>query len=542
MQIIAVILSGLLCGALYAFPDFAFLSWLCLVPYFCVVYRMTEKGACIRLYGVGFLFSISYYITLFHWFWYQYDLSFLGFSPGQNIAYILFAWIGLSTLYSVSMALLPVLFALTVRWGTYRRAPYLAPAVIAALWAVIEWTHSKTWMGVPWGKLAVTQRNYLPVLQSVSFFGSYFISFLVVLVNALLAIAVLILLKKKRTGLRRASFVAGAAAVLVLANLIFGAAALSYDRRHETGEAIPVALLQGNLISGQKWNYGLESSYRLYEEMVLEAAASFSPKMIFFPESAFTVELSDYPNLVSRLSSLAKECDAYLFVGALDRDGEEYYNVICLFSPDGEVSEERYKKQHLVPFGEYLPMRGFFEAVIPMMDELNFLPDDLTTGDHSVVFETEMGGVGSLICFDSIYELLSLDSVRSGAELLSISTNDSWFLDSAAIYEHNGQAVLRAIETRRYITRTANSGLSAVISPRGEIIESLAPLREGIVRGEIVMRSDTTLYVRTGNLFIALLHIFLYGIPAYFLVLRLRDAYEKRRSPKNYHQAPPKAE
>ena len=113
-----------------------------------------------------------------------------------------------------------------------------------------------------------------------------------------------------------------------------------------------------------------------------------------------------------------------------------------------------------------------------------------------------MGKVGSVICFDSIYESLILDSVRAGANLLCISTNDSWFEDSAAVYEHNAHAKLRAVETGRYVVRAANTGISSIITPTGKVTESLPPLVEGYILDGVYMISANTLYTMVGNVLV----------------------------------------
>jgi apolipoprotein N-acyltransferase len=115
-----------------------------------------------------------------------------------------------------------------------------------------------------------------------------------------------------------------------------------------------------------------------------------------------------------------------------------------------------------------------------------------------------VGRIGSLICFDSIYEQLSLDSVRDGAQLLAVSTNDSWFFDSAAARMHNAQAQLRAAETGRCIIRAANTGISSVISSRGELLSTLPALQDGVLTASITQGDHVTLYTRIGNLFVYL--------------------------------------
>ena len=130
--------------------------------------------------------------------------------------------------------------------------------------------------------------------------------------------------------------------------------------------------------------------------------------------------------------------------------------------------------------------------------------DDLTAGEDVVLFDTEDARIGALICFDSIYEELNRDSVTAGAQWMMVSTNDSWFRDSAAVYMHQSQSQLRAIESGRYFLRSANTGISSVISSKGEHLAWIDPLTAGYAVTEILPQENLTPYMLIGNLFVYL--------------------------------------
>ena len=148
--------------------------------------------------------------------------------------------------------------------------------------------------------------------------------------------------------------------------------------------------------------------------------------------------------------------------------------------------------------------KEIIKTVIPPLAELVLSESEIVAGEEANVIELKEGNVGALVCFDSIYDSLARDSVREGAELLPVSTNDSWFSDSAALYMHNAQAQLRAIENGRYVVRAANTGISSIISDKGEVIACTEPNVEGYVMGEIQFNSYRTLYSIIGNLFVYL--------------------------------------
>jgi apolipoprotein N-acyltransferase len=145
-------------------------------------------------------------------------------------------------------------------------------------------------------------------------------------------------------------------------------------------------------------------------------------------------------------------------------------------------------------------MEELILALIPPLAGL--VQANVIPGEDAAVWHESFGSVGALICFDSIYEMLALDSVRQGAQLLTVSTNDSWFFDSAAAHMHHAQAQLRAVETGRWVIRAASTGISSIITPTGRVVASHPALTQGIVQGTVVMRQEMTLYTQIGNLFV----------------------------------------
>jgi len=173
-------------------------------------------------------------------------------------------------------------------------------------------------------------------------------------------------------------------------------------------------------------------------------------------------------------------------------------------------------------------MSWLVDSVMPDLGNLLTTGSDLSVGRGMIVFDLEQGKVGNLICFDSIYEDVMLQGTRDGAEVFVLPTNDSWFTDSAAIYMHGAQAQIRAIECGRYISRTANTGLTAVITNRGEIVSELPLLEEGMLCEDVYLRSDRTLYSYIGNLFVYICIAFAAGAEAWHIAYTVK----KRKSEK----------
>ncbi|MBR2019511.1 MAG: apolipoprotein N-acyltransferase [Clostridia bacterium] len=480
------------------FPQIGLLEWITMIPLMIGVYRLCEDSTCSlkKAYGYGFVTVYVFYFIIYHWITYLYPLDFLGMDAGSSLAIIAAGWLGLPLLQALLGGFLFLLFRLLHKIGLFAQKPLLRPFLFAALWVIFEWSSTLGWTGVPWGRLCLGQSELLPILQSSALLGSYFVTWLIVAVNGLAAYAILY---HGRTLLCTAL-----AASLFLANLLYGAIAVSAPA-DTTGETVRVAVVQGNINSHDKWAPDSMDMIRQIYGDYTRRAAEDGAELVIWPETTFPFVLTPASSIGRFVSSLARECNIALVVGALHYDEEgNLYNALFWVEPDGTVCNEVYAKRHLVPFGEYVPMRDLIMTLIPPLANVSALDEDLTPGNDPALFDSEWGRVGSLICFDSIYEQLTLDSVRNGAELMILSSNDSWFFDSAAVYQHQVQAQLRAIESGRYLVRSGNTGVSAVISPKGECLAWIDPLVDGYAVAEVQMINSDTLYTKVGNLFVSL--------------------------------------
>lgn len=499
-----------LCGFLLALPliipSLGFLQWVAFVPvaillYICSEMKLKKK----QTYLYGFVFFMCYYVTVFHWFFYMYPMEFAGIGKGAALVVVIVATLGVALVQSIFSSWLFVLFNIISKSSVSGKYPIIKILMLPSLWVIFEWWQTVGWWGVPWGRLCIGQADYLFTLQSASIFGSYFVSFIIVCVNSLMAYAMLDAKKAK-------AFCIAAVGIIVF-NTLFGGIYMSVDTDKEENK-IKVAAIQGNIDSDDKWASGEEAffaTYNAYEEYT-RMAAEEGAKIIVWPETALPYNFfQNSYGMVYRVSALAKECNVTILVSAFteeygasytDKGNDGLYNSVIMVNPDGSFGEKVYSKQHLVPFGEFVPMETLVMTLIPPLAEIQMLDRDLLQGSDSEPLVTEDGNITCGICFDSIYEKVILDGVRAGGELISISTNDAWFKDSRALYMHNTQSSLRAIETGRYVVRAANTGISTIISPNGEVLELCPALTGGYVSQDVYMRSNTTVYTVIGNLFV----------------------------------------
>ena len=510
-MLLGAILTAIPCVA----PQLGWLQWIAMVPLMVGVYQTDEDPSVTagRMYKYGFLTVYAYYLVIYHWFFALYPLDFVGLNHTESMVVILAGWLGLSLLQAIPGGLVFLLYRLLGKTGFYDRAPLLRPFVFAGLWVCFEWCSTLSWAGVPWGRLCLGQADCLPMLQSASLLGSYFVSWLILIVNGLIAYAILYHM--------RASLCTGLATALLCVNFGFGWVKMNAPQIEEENIA-SVAVIQGNIDSHEKWDDSSEARMRRVHADLTRKAAAEGAEIVLWAETAIPYVLNQRPDLMAYVSKLAKDCGVTLVVGSVYEDeNERQYNALYMIDPDGEIREDFYAKRHLVPFGEYVPFRSLCEALIPPLAELTVL-SDMAEGKDPALFDWNGKQIGSLICFDSIYEQLQLDSVRQGAELMLLSTNDSWFGDSTALYMHLAQAQLRAIETDRFVVRAANTGISAVFTPHGERISYLPPETEGYAVAEIAFRENTSLYTLIGNLFVYLCIAFYLILFSVGLLLRSR--------------------
>jgi len=523
-------LGAILTGLTLVFPQVGFLEWITLIPagVFLLEYAADPKTKLRHLYGYGLFFFWFFYLVVFHWFVNLYPLDFIeGMTKGGALSVVLVAWLGLSLLQALMGGLLFVAVGLVFRTRWLCRFPLIRPFAAAGLWAFYEWTQTLGWWGVPWGRLPIGQSYYLVGLQTASWFGSYFVTFLLVAVNLCLAFAVGQMLKRPKHEWFRACRWASLAAILILV-FQYGAGTILWFVGSPSEKTVRAAAIQGNISSHEKWSADSTKRTReVYREYTLKAARE-GATLVVWPETALPYTVDED---TSYLVNLAKEAKVTILVGAFTRtEDSPQYNSIACFLPDGTMHDTVYVKRRLVPFGEFVPMRGLIETLIPPLAELVMSGSDVGWGEGANVFVLEEGTVGSLICFDSIYEDLTRESVREGAELICLSTNDSWFTDSAALYMHNAQAQLRAIESGRYVVRAANTGISTVISDRGEVLCRLEPLVDGMLVEDVEIRESHTLYTVIGNLFVYFCGIASFALVVEDLVCRILQKCREREN------------
>jgi apolipoprotein N-acyltransferase len=464
--------AGAVLHLAYPRPGWDLLGWVVLAPLLALAGTARSPGwAALE----GGLAGLAFYLPLLRWL------------VHTMTTFSTLSW-PLAVLVLLGLASYLALYwgavAAAIAWLGQRlgaRALWLAPP----LWVAGELGRTYLLAGFPWGLLGYVPYRRLAVIQIAAWTGVYGVSFLVVLANTAIAWWLV--------GRR-----AGAAALGVA--LVLGAT-LALDLaapENPGGGTIPVALVQGNIPQHLKWDQAQQQAIlQTYAELTRGAAPG--SRRVVWPEAAVPAYLRLEPWVSEWLTQLAAEVDRPLLVGAPDAREDSgamrYLNSAFLVQSGGIVA--RYDKIHLVPFGEYVPLKRLLSFVEAIAAEVG----EFTPGRDRVIFPLQGAPFGTVICYEVIFPDLFRRFVRDGARFMVNITNDAWFGDSGGPLQHLATVPLRAVENGVAIARAANTGVSALVHPSGRIEPQLGLFRQGALRVDVPLRTRETFYTRFGDVF-----------------------------------------
>lgn len=482
------VLLGVVNALPFTFEKLFFISWFTLTPFFVLLIKLfAVETPFKKLFLYVFLFFFSFHFGIYHFFMALVPMSMVGLGVISSFVVLLFAWIFLSAVHSITHT---IIFSLVLKLKVNTVFKILS---LSLAFVLVQYVQSLGAYGFTWARISLPQSAFLPLIQSASILGPYFVDLLLLLINAFFAIAFLS---------DRKYVFCGTALTVFLANLIFGFVYM--QKEFESVGEKDVSIVQGNVLTDEKWTGSSSYSVYMAETLSLEKTDS----LVVWTETAIPTHLNDSKKILSELEAYTVESGNEMIVGAFycTKMGRELNG--AYYVSEGEVSDTVYFKRRLVPFGEFLPFRRLLSSV-SFLDGLNLFSSDLFSGHSTYVMDTEGGKVGNLICFDSIFHYLARESTNDGAELLVIITNDAWYKDFPAVYQHNNQAKWRSVENGRYVVRAANSGVSSVISPHGEVLSSLPPLVKGTLSEKVYFIEDKTVYTQIGDIIIVPILAFL---------------------------------
>jgi apolipoprotein N-acyltransferase len=475
--------SGILLALSFPAFDLSFLAWIALLPLL-----LALRGQSVRNgFRLGGTTGIVYFAGTIHWITNSVH-RYGGFPivPASLITLLLCA----------CLALYPAVFgaaAVHIR----KNHPSLFFIAAPALWTALELARTFVFSGFPWSLLGYSQYLALPVVQIADITGVYGVSFLILLVNA--AIAEFIADKKSYPGLIIAL------AVMLLA-LGYGSMKL---RPPEPRSGITISVVQGNIEQDKKWDPAFQrETLAVYKQLTREALRE-QPDLVIWPETSVPFYFNGVAPadqaLSADLAGFVKENRVPLLFGSATYEVKPNRRIIgrnsaFLLSAGGQV-EATYHKIHLVPFGEYVPLKHVLFFVEKMVQTIG----DFQAGHDYTVMRVPYGHtdakLSTLICYEIIFPDLVRRFVDKGANVITTITNDAWFGKTAAPYQHFSMAVLRAVENRVPVARAANTGISGFIDAQGHILAASGIFTRTHLTRTLVPGEKKTFYTRFGDLF-----------------------------------------
>lgn len=410
--------------------------------------------------------------------------------------------VGVNALLIAYLSLFPAFFAMIISRLWLAMGPR---SLVAApfVWVASELGRTYVLTGFPWVLLGYSQVSVLPIAQLASVVGVYGLSWLVAAVGSALAYATV---APRVSGARRWRALLApygplaACLILIVAIGGWGAARVSRGELTRAGESISVGLIQGNVDQADKWDDRRASGiFRDYLAMTRRAIAG-GAQVVLWPESSTPFYFEEDRPGAEQVRAIAREAGVPILLGSdqIDRSTPptRYYNSAFLVRPDGSTGGV-YRKMHLVPFGEYVPLKQILFFAAPLVEAVS----DFSAGNEAVLLPVRGHLMSTAICYEIVYPDLVRQSVVGGSELLSTITNDAWFGRTSAPYQHFAQASMRAIENGRYLVRSANTGISGIVDPYGRVQAQTAIYQQAVVVGEARFLSSRTIYSRIGDAF-----------------------------------------
>jgi apolipoprotein N-acyltransferase len=476
-KLLLALLSGFMLTASFPPSPFYFLAWFALVP----LLKSLENETPMAALRLGFAAGLAHTLTLIYWV--IIVMGHYGHLP-------LPASVSILILFSLYLSIYPALFA----WGySLIGKSLLGSFKTAGLWVALEYVRANILTGFPWCLLGHTQYMNLEAIQVADLVGAYGTSFVIVLSSALIYGLLL------EQNLGRWKLEAPLVLLTLALTLGYGFYRMSDSRPHQG--SVRVAIAQGNIDQSIKWNPAYqEKTIQIYRALTLQSQP-FGPDLVVWPETAVPLFFQDGEPLARSVLHTAREAGAHVVFGSpaykREKGSVSFFNRAYLASPNAEIIGS-YDKVHLVPFGEYVPMKRFLTFV----QRLVVAAGDFLPGDKVAPLKFPKAPAGVLICFESIFPELGRAMTKNGATLLVNLTNDAWYGMSSAPFQHFSMAVFRAVENRRPVVRAANTGISAFILPNGKIAEQSGLFTEALLTKEIPLpASGLTLYTRYGDFF-----------------------------------------
>ncbi|MBA4077830.1 MAG: apolipoprotein N-acyltransferase [Cyanobacteria bacterium PR.023] len=487
---------GFLMGAILALAtpgfDQAYLAWFGLIPLLILIRACNSPWQSVF---TGFTFGAGYYAIALSFFTGMYPLRWLGLHDAVSFQIVWLAWLVEVIHYSSLTALFALfVFCLPLRPSflpNHRRPFYPYLIAVPSIWVFLQWVvaTSPLFFGSPLSQLAYTQSRNLPLIQLAAVGGSGLVDFVIVMFNAACAQMII-----ETTGIARnlgertdqLNIKFGSVLDLFLCCLAI-AFALNWGgqriaqiedevrpehaiRFNPQTPPIPVTIVQGNVsIENERFKAISAAEFcGRYNELT----ANTSSSLVVLPEGVVTLSQMGQGGLLPALKHISQEERKEIIYGAIEPLKNGHINVARLVSPFG-YRESAYVKQRLVPFGEIVPES--------LRDKLPTNSEVFLAAQKAQIIRSGWGKIGVAICNEVIFPKIVSDQVRDGASLIVVLANLGWFHNSSLNKQYLACATLRAVENKRFLVLSTNTGISGVIDPAGLVVSKSYALQRGVL-------------------------------------------------------------
>lgn len=440
--------------------DYSFLIFFALVPLFFAIRKYPEKWLKISI-----IYAFTY--NFINFYWVTETVNYFG-----DVHFIIRTVILLMLVFYLSIYNIASL---------YFMKKLDSIALIPLAFVIVEYLKGTLFTGFPWLNLGLNSLGYKPLALNAAIVGELGVSFIVVFLN--ISLTNIVLGKKK--------YIPYFLGMLVLSHLPY----IYYSQKNfKVNETLSFALVQPSYNYLKKWdpeqrNYVVSEVLKYTEEAIFSESS-----IVVLPESSFPLFLQEEKNLFNYFVSFS--FFKPLIVGNIRYEKSEskidVYNSNLFFHNE---KVEVYDKIHLVPFGEYFPLK-FITA--PIQRYFFGTDSDFTAGKDVKLFNYKGKKIGNLICYEDAFYYLMLENVKKGAEIVVVTTNDSWFGNSMGRYQHFAMSVMRSIETGRGVIRSSQSGISACINPFGEITAKKMINEKGVLTCQSILYNKNTIFTIIG--------------------------------------------
>jgi apolipoprotein N-acyltransferase len=475
-NIIFCAFSGLAAAASFPKADLFFLIWIAFVPLFIVLINVRVKTSFFYALVSGFAFNAA------GLYWLVRMLHFNTGSYLQAFAASSALWLYLALFWGV--------------WGLFvsiakKRIPsvWLLSVFSASLWVLLEYARTYFLTGFPWMLIGYSQYKFAEIIQLAEFTGVYGASFVIILSNALFCFWL--------TGKKSGRYFWAALGIIALLSA-FGSFRLDKFKFFGDKE-FSVLIMQPNIDQYKKWDAAYKDEIFTTLESLASAASKEKPDLAVWPETVLPDAVPFGTKSYAEANKISKITNALNIMGISYYDGnEEIFNASAAFLPSGDGFFALHKKNHLVPFGEYVPFRKRLGGIFGVLNEMG----DVSKGFDTKVFRYGEIFAGASVCSENFFPDISRRFVLNGAKVLTNHTNDAWFFDTAAPYQHFTMNVFRAVENRKAVLVSANSGVSGIIEASGRIILSTPSSREAVANGKFLQNEFLSFYTINGDVFV----------------------------------------